>query len=208
MIDENLTIFNCSICQPPVRLGQRVLLCDEMWQTLDNHHMHVLQPFKHMLRHTVHSIPNQGDKLINGEYLQILDDQFYDLIQDISIFVRFRATFIDLLSDFDKVLTQDLSLKYQSFSILGWEVWNNVGCSASYEGIYPLTSYSDFFYIKHQQNYCTPINQWGLFDSLDLANDFCTLNNQHNPDDAPWIPIAILTDTISSKKLKKVYDNT
>lgn len=202
MNDLSLTIFDTSICPKPKIMGQRVLLCDEMWQAIDWQSVELLLPVKHYLEHLVYTQSNQTlDDIIDGSYLNILDDKVYAYLSEIGLFAKFRATFYNNLSDFDKTLAKEIKTDINDLIILGWEVVDNCGCSASYEGIYPLNSYFDYFYINNSNYYNIIINKFGLFDNLEYAQVYCQLNNKHNQDNAPWIPVAILTDKLSKEKI-------
>lgn len=192
-MNNQLIIFDIVICKKPLKMGQRTLLCDEMWLPINEYEIQLLEPIKDKLVHTIHTRENQTyDELVDGSYLNILSDYVYSFLLNNSLFAKFYATYSQYLNDWQLSISKELDVDINHLELLGWEVVNNCGSSASYDGIYPLNSYSDFFYVKNELIDIFPINKWGLFYDLKYALEYCELNNKSNQDSSPWVPIAVL----------------
>lgn len=199
-----LIVFDVAICKKPLKMGQRTLLCDEMWLPLDESDMHILEPIKNKLTHTIYTIDGQDyNTLIDGSYLKILSDDVYEFLSEKELFVKFYAGYKQHLDDWKLSISDDLDIDVSELELLGWEVVDNGGNSASYEGVYPLNSYSDFFYLKNELEDVFPINEWGLFCHLDYAIKYCDINNSRNKDGVPWVPIAILCKKQDKNRLRE-----
>ncbi len=197
-----LKVYQFNIATMPKSMGQRLLLCQSMWQTCERSELIQVPEITHKVRTL------WGGRIEEAESLKIIDKSILDTMLDYNLFPVFYANFYEKLDNYSKKDAYELHITVEDYDlvILGWEVTNDLGSEDSAdEMISPLNGYRDYYYLR-EPIALFPINKWGLFYYYADAQKYVEINNENNDMTGhSWFTIPILTTKNALAKLEEMY---
>jgi hypothetical protein len=197
----NFEISSLMICEAPALWQHGLLLSSsaDVW-----HPRQDLTPYQNLITDRyLEPLSLDTDERVLQMYSRLLLSK----VNELGDYICFRKTPIQYM---DQLQVYPSRALYESISedlvFLGWDVCDLLGISASIHAIFPpILNFSNNT-LKVEITKPKEINFFGLIDHLDIALNYCSMNNLSNSNHRPWIPVGVSVDKFTYARLLQMQE--
>lgn len=191
---RDIVIVSAMICGPPRCFDHRLILSayHGVWEAV-NHLPKDIRPY---VTDDVGNI-----KVEYGGLLQIRSAEIFEILKRHELYSCFRGVHVDY-SKYIQAYPPDGIYENleKDLTFVGWDIATSNGwSSASCEGMFPINPFTGEILDENIDQ----LNSYALFEELDSCLNYCRLNNNKLPENAPWYPVAVNLDNGSFNRLQK-----